>query len=118
MELFNKASTKDKRRALRKSRTEAEDVLWQELRARKIAGNRFIRQYGIGEYVADFYCPRRKLVIELDGSQHSTSDGEEYDRARESYMKSIGIKTVRFRNAEVLQSVDSVLTRIRHELTL
>ena len=93
MDVFNKASTKDKRKTLRKSRTEAETALWQQLRARSLLEGKFFRQYGIGEYIADFYCPQCKLVIEIDGNQHYSNDGDEYDKSLENYMNSLAIKT-------------------------
>jgi very-short-patch-repair endonuclease len=117
MELFNKASTKDKRRDLRKRRTEAEEALWQQLRDRNLSGHKFFRQYGIGEYIADFYCPQCNLVIELDGSRHGTGEGKAYDKSREDYMNSLGIRTVRFSNIDVLQNIEKVLSRIEKELT-
>jgi very-short-patch-repair endonuclease len=118
MELFNKASTKDKRKDLRKRRTEAETALWEQLRARSLSGRKFFRQYGIGEYIADFYCPQYRLVIAIDGSQHYCSEGNEHDKSRENYMNSLAIKTIRFSNSDILQNMGSVLSRIENELTL
>ena len=118
MDLFNKASTKDKRRNLRKYRTEAEEALWQQLRDRNLSGYKFFRQYGIGEYIADFYCPQCQLVIEIDGSRHNTGEGKAYDKSREEYMNSLDIRTVRFSNADVLRNIDEVISRIKRELTL
>ena len=113
MDVFNKASTKDKRKTLRKSRTEAETALWQQLRARSLLEGKFFRQYGIGEYIADFYCPQCKLVIEIDGNQHYSNDGDEYDKSRENYMNSLAIKTIRFSNSDILQNMNSVLFKHR-----
>jgi very-short-patch-repair endonuclease len=118
MELFNKLSTKDNRKNLRKRRTEAETALWQQLRSRNLMKRKFFRQYGIGEYIADFYCPQSRLVIEIDGGQHNCSDSTEYDKLRENYMNSLSIKTIRFSNSDILQNMDSVLSRIKTELTL
>ena len=98
MQIFNKHSTKEKRKGLRKNQTEAEMALWQRLRANRFMGRKFFRQYGIGEYIADVYCPRHKLVIEIDGGQHYSSDGSDYDRLREDWMSSLGIRTIRFSN--------------------
>lgn len=88
------------------------------MRSRKMARMKFLRQYGIGEYIADFYCPSRKLIIELDGAQHSSIEGKDYDKVRDDYMISLGLKTIRFSNADVLQNMEGVLARIRSELTL
>jgi len=75
-------------------------------------GCKFFRQYGIGEYIADFYCPQHKLVIEIDGCQHYSDDGHEYDKSREDFMNSLAIKTIRFSNPDVLPNMDGVLSQI------
>ena len=81
-------------------------------------GFKFFRQYGIGEYIVDFYCPQRKLVIEVDGSQHYSDGGREYDELRQNYMDSLAINTIRFSNLDVLQNMNGVLTQIENELPL
>ncbi len=116
MKIFNKASTREKRKNLRKNQTEAEMALWQELRDKRFRGCKFFRQYGIGEYIADFYCPQYKLVIEIDGSHHYSDDGNEYDQSREDYMNSLAVKTIRFSNLDVLQNIDGVLSQIEKEV--
>ncbi len=88
--------------------TNAEEILWNYIR-RDSLGVRFRRQYGIGKYIADFYCPQKKLVVELDGCQHYTPQGLEYDRKREDYMSTFGIKTIRFSNRDVLTNIEGVL---------
>ena len=113
--IYNKNSTKEKRRNLKKEMTEAEKLLWEHIR-RDALGVRFRRQYGIGEYIADFYCPSLKLVIELDGSQHYTEDGLEYDRIREDFMKNFDIKTIRFSNIDIFQNIEGVLEIIKSEI--
>ena len=116
MQIFNRPSTRGKRKNLRKSQTEAEMALWHKLRDREFMGCKFYRQYGIGEYIADFYCPEQRLAIEIDGSQHYTDDGREYDESREKYMSSLFIKTMRFTNLDVLQNIEGVLSEIAKEL--
>jgi very-short-patch-repair endonuclease len=116
MQEFNRPSTRGKRKNLRKTQTDAEAALWDRLRDRRFMDYKFNRQYGIGEYVADFYCPRNRLVIEIDGSQHYTEDGRKYDESREKYMSSLSIKTVRFSNLDVLQNIEGVLSEISKEL--
>jgi very-short-patch-repair endonuclease len=118
MQVFNRPSTRGKRKNLRKSQTEAEMALWQKLRDKVFMDCKFYRQYGIGEYIADFYCPQHKLVIEIDGSQHYSDDGREYDESREKYMSSLSIKTIRFSNLDVLQNIEGVLAEIAKELEL
>lgn len=81
--LFNKISGKVKRRALRKEMTKAEVLLWMELKNRKL-GVRFLRQYGIGSYVLDFYCSELKLAVEVDGATHITDEEIRYDKEKAS----------------------------------
>ena len=116
MHIFNKASTKKNRKNLRKNQTEAELALWQKLRGKRFMGCKFFRQYGIGDYIADFYCPQRKLVIEIDGGQHYSDGKKARDKAREGYMNSLAIRTIRFTNLDVLQNMDAVLSQIEKEM--
>ncbi|OQY08461.1 MAG: hypothetical protein B6I28_04735 [Fusobacteriia bacterium 4572_132] len=74
---------------------------------------KFRRQHGIGEYIVDFYSTSLKLVIELDGGQHYTEDGMEYDKIREDYMFAVGIKTIRFSNIDVMKNIEGVLEIIK-----
>lgn len=79
-------------------------------------GLKFFRQYGIGAYIADFYCPKRRLVIEVDGGQHFSKDGKNYDTQREEYMSSLGIRTLRFSNLDILKNMEGVWERIMREV--
>ena len=101
-------------RKLRKDPTEAEKRLWSRLRGQQL-GARFIRQYPIGNAIADFACRRLKLVIELDGGQHADSEA---DLIRTSMIEAQGYGIIRFWNNEVLANTDGVLTAIAHELAL
>ena len=69
----------------------------------------FYRQKPIGEYIVDFYAPRSKLVVEVDGSQHLDAEGENRDARRDAYLESCGLRVLRFNNLEVLQEMDAVL---------
>lgn len=98
-------------RQLRREQTRAELVLWQALRRRRVAGLKFRRQQAIGSYIADFYCSQAQLVIEVDGESHSfTADKDEN---RDAYMKSLGLRVLRFSNAEVLGNLEGVVEMIR-----
>jgi very-short-patch-repair endonuclease len=99
---------------LRRTPTEAEAKLWSRLRAHRMAGVQFRRQHAIGSYIVDFCSPRRKLVIELDGSQHL--EQIEYDRRRTEYLESRGYRVLRFWNNEVLKNIHGVLNGIWNEL--
>ena len=86
-------------RALRQSSTDAEHVIWQMLRNRQIDGKKFVRQYPIGPYVADFACRDEMLVVELDGGQHAESASDE---KRTAYLNTHGYSVLRFWNNDVL----------------
>ena len=105
----------DFRKVLRRSQTDVEKLLWKYLRSSHL-GEKFKRQIIFGNYIVDFYCPSCKLVIELDGEQHKRR--REYDNMRTKYLKSKGIKVIRFWNADVENNMEIVLDRIRKALTL
>jgi very-short-patch-repair endonuclease len=96
--------------------TDAEHLLWTRIRARQLKESLFYRQKIIGNYIVDFYCPKAKLVIELDGGQHYSDLGEIKDAARDGYMTSIGLKVLRFSDGDVFQNLTGVLERIWLEL--
>jgi very-short-patch-repair endonuclease len=99
-------------RELRHELTQAEKFLWAELRNRKLKGLKFRRQHPIDTFVLDFYCHERKLAIELDGSIHDGKLNKEYDEARTAMLGGLGIYTLRFRNDEVINNIESVLRKI------
>jgi very-short-patch-repair endonuclease len=112
MKIFNRKETLKYRRDLRKPLTKEESILWGKLRGKRFMNLKFYRQYGIGPYIADFYCPALNLVIEADGSQHYWPGNREYDRIRKEYMQSIGVTTIRFSNREIRENLSEVLTAI------
>ena len=100
---------------MRKDSTPAEDLLWQNLRARKINGLKFLRQhpliyqsvhFKLYYFIADFYCAEKKLVIELDGKIHEGR--EEYDENRDLIIREMGLTVVRFKNHEIENAIDFV----------
>ncbi|MBN1187853.1 MAG: endonuclease domain-containing protein [Bacteroidales bacterium] len=95
---------------LRLNMTSAEKLVWEKLRKKQL-GVRFKPQHPIGRFIADFYCHRHKLVIEIDGKIHENQ--KEYDEGREAEMERLGITIIRFRNEEVFQDLDSVIERIK-----
>ncbi|WP_105429026.1 endonuclease domain-containing protein [Neorhizobium sp. T6_25] len=105
----SKTNTTTRARSLRRYDNVSEAKLWEELRARRLNGFKFVRQLPIGRYFADFACRDRKLVIEVDGSQHANSD---YDRQRDRFMNAEGWSIVRFWNVAVLTEMESVLETI------
>jgi very-short-patch-repair endonuclease len=111
--IINNISQKEKRRNLRKKQTPEESKIWSLLRNSQL-GVKFRRQVSIGEYIADFYCREKQLVIEIDGEYHE--DTLEYDKKREVYFSSCGIKTVRFKNAEINENIVEVKRSITNLL--
>jgi len=102
-------------RQLRRTQTPAEAALWQALRGRRFHGLKFRRQHPIGPYVADFYCPSLRLVIEVDGDVHH--ERRDYDTARTEHLSQYHYRVVRFRNEEVLNDLDGVLRRLTALIT-
>jgi cyclase len=97
---------------LRDRMTEAECLLWEELRNKKFPV-KFRRQHPLGKYIADFYCHKLKLVIELDGNIHLKPEVKSYDQMREIEIKSLGLTVIRFKNDEVIYNMEVVLSKIR-----
>ena len=89
--------------------TEAEKRLWSRLRSRQILGLKFRRQHPIGNYIVDFACLERKLVIELDGGQHS---GDKQDKERDAWLENEGFKVIRYWNDQVLRETEAVVEDI------
>jgi very-short-patch-repair endonuclease len=101
---------------LRNRSTPAEKRLWSFLQNSKFESKKFRRQHSFSSYILDFYCPKEKLGIELDGDSHFTNCGKYYDKQRDNYLKSEGIIVLRFTNAEVFESIDYVLQTIKMNL--
>ena len=99
-------------RRLRRNSTDAERVLWHELRGRRFKTAKFRRQQRVGPYILDFYCYDRKLCIELDGGGHSTPEKRGYDEERTRYLSGAGIRVIRFWNSDVLTKLDGVLASV------
>ena len=97
---------------MRKAMTNAEAVLWNALRAHRLMGLGFRRQYPIGGYIADFACPARKLIVEVDGSHHGHDDVLIYDQLRDETLKHAGWTILRIWNEDVLHQLDDVCSRI------
>ena len=101
---------KEQSRGLRKNMTEQERRLWYcFLREYPI---KFYRQRPIGNYIADFYCSKAKIVIEIDGSQHYTGEGMNYDENRTNTIKAFGVEVIRFSNYDVNTNFEGVCMKI------
>ena len=111
---YNK-ELKEYSRSLRKNMTDAERLIWSRIRRRQLKNYQFYRQKIIGNYIGDFYCPKAKLVVEIDGGQHYSSAGKQKDEVRDDYMIQHGLKVLRFSDEEVFNDLDAVLEVIwRH----
>ena len=111
--IYNRKIQMLRRKKLRKRATNAEQILWNSLRRRNINNIKFFRQYGIGAYIADFYAPSLRLCVEVDGKQHHTKTGKEYDTERDNYMESLNIKVIRFKNELVIEDIENVVNEIK-----
>jgi len=101
----------EKAKMLRKNMTKAEEILWNQLRRKKLLGLRFRPQHPIDIFIADFYCHTVKLVIEVDGGIHKSSEQKEYDLGREGELENWGIRVIRFTNGEIENNIKQVLKR-------
>ena len=115
--LHNLRPLRAQRRALRRDATPAERRLWAALRRRQLDGWRWRRQYSVGCYVLDFFCPAARLAIELDGSVHDDPARAAYDYERTRWLWRVeGIRVIRFENAAVCSALDVVIEAIPAEL--
>jgi len=101
-------------RRLRKTPTDAEIRLWSRLRRKQLEGARFRRQQPIGPYVADFFCPEARLIVEVDGGQHAQDQIR--DAVRTRWLEGRGYRVLRFWNNDVLANTDGVVLAIRDAL--
>ena len=97
---------------LRKRQTQAEELLWKQLRRKRLNGLKFRRQHPLGRYIADFYCPEVRLVIELDGTVHNLKDQKEYDELRKEVIEVHRVRVLRIRNEEIEKDIEDVLKKI------
>jgi cyclase len=101
----------------RENPTEAESFLWNYLSGKKQIKFRFRRQHPIKYFIADFYCHKAKLIIEVDGGYHNIPEQYQYDRTRDYELEELGIKILHFTNTQIFNDIESVLGIINKELT-
>lgn len=116
-EIFNRVEVKEKRQDLRNEMTPAEVLAWARLRRKQVMGYRFRRQYSVGPYILDFYCPSLKLAVEIDGDSHLGEEAQAYDRERQSSIEALGIQFLRFTNGEVFENMEGVMETVRETVT-
>jgi len=103
---------------LRKASTDAENALWRCLKAKRFAALKFRRQHPCGPYIVDFYCPRKRLAVELDGGQHFEPTAIAYDARRTAYLRTRRITVIRFPTDLVFRDLRAVLEEIARALGL
>lgn len=111
-EIFNQKKQKVLRSNLRRSLTKGEIVLWNKLKGGQLP-YKFRRQHGIAKYVADFYCPKLKLVIEVDGLSHDDVEQIKNDQTRQRYFETLGLTVQRFTSQEVFNNIIGVIDEIK-----
>ena len=104
---------KSRARELRRQGILAETIFWKQVRAKKFGYN-FYRQKPLGNYIVDFYCPALKLVVEIDGSSHQ--DRKQYDKIREEFLQSIGLRVIRFSDTEIKDNIHSVIKTLKEKM--
>ena len=97
---------------MRRAMTDAELKLWNEIRAHRLMGLGFRRQFPLRSFIVDFACPEKRLVVELDGSQHAQDESTEYDARRSETLQRDGWTILRFWNDDVLRGIDDVCAHI------
>ncbi|MFH1386155.1 MAG: endonuclease domain-containing protein [bacterium] len=114
--IYNRSRDREKRQILRKNMTEAEKILWEQIRKRKVNGHKFRRQYSIKGFVIDFYSPEVRLGIEIDGGYHLSRNQRNYDKARQKLIECLEINFIRFTNEEVFNNLEQVIASIRDKI--
>ena len=101
---------------LRRNETIAEKLLWEKLRNNQLEGLKFRRQHPVNIYIADFYCHKFKLIIELDGDYHDQEEQKQKDEVRTEVLRLNDLKIIRFKNEEVEQNINQVLITIKNKI--
>ncbi len=111
--LYNDPKRKHLRHSLRRNATRTEYYFWSFLCRSQVEGLKFRRQYGVGPFVIDFYCPELRLAVEVDGETHESPEARKYDTQRTKFLQTKNIEAVRFQNGDVLENIDWVLNDLR-----
>src|SRR5438093_3142703 len=114
--IYNVESKETDGKELRNASTAAEGVLWRCLKKRQLDGKKFRRQSSVGPYIVDFFCPEKRVIVELDGAPHFHEEAAEYDERRTRYLEERCLRVIRFENKAVRDNLEAVLEAIRHAL--
>ena len=112
---YNRASEKNLRRQLRNNMTAAEKIIWKHLRKKQL-GVRFLRQYSVDQFVIDFYCPKLKLALEIDGKIHNLPENKNRDVERQIFLESFGINFLRIKNEELFEDENKILEKVEQRI--
>ena len=114
--IYNRRREKWLRQQLRNHMPDAEVLLWMQLKGRQVLGFKFRRQYSVGPFVIDFYCPQLRLGVELDGDSHFAVGAADRDQHRQRYIESFGIRVIRYVNTDIYENMDGVLENLVGEM--
>jgi len=115
--LYNKSSTLQFRRQLRRNQPATERLFWSKIRNRQLLGFKFRRQYSIGKFIVDYCCPEAKLIVEIDGDSHYSSNKSlSKDRVRQKYLESLGFNILRFTNKDITGNLEASLEKLYQRL--
>ena len=106
--IHNIKEQKQIRKNLRNNMTKTEIILWSKLKGKQL-GYKFRRQHGIGKYIVDFYCPKLRLIIEVDGDVHAYENNIKKDKERQRFLESLNFKVKRYTNNDVFKNLNGVL---------
>ena len=111
------SKTTSLRRKLRHDMTPAEKLFWSKVGGKQFYNLKFRRQHSIGNYIVDFYCPERKLIVEIDGDTHTDQKIMNNDEVRTNYLRSLGYEIIRYTNRDVLKNTEGVVQDLNQRLT-
>ena len=115
LKIFNQNKQKHLRQALRNNMPMAEVILWSKIKNKSLNNFKFRRQFSVGQYVLDFYCPMAKLGVEVDGDSHYIDETNQ-DLTRRKNIESFGIRIIRFTNKDISENIEGVLEKIIENL--
>jgi very-short-patch-repair endonuclease len=116
--LYYQKHLKHYSRLLRNNMTDAEILLWSKIRLKQLNKCQFYRQRPIGKYIVDFYCPQANMVVEVDGGQHYSEEMMSIDQKRDHFLKSNGLRVLRYSDTDVLTNIDGVIHDILENMDI
>ena len=108
----------EKAKILRKNLTSQEQKIWNFLRTRTFYGLQFRRQYPIGNYIVDFICREKKLIIEIDGGQHNETKNCTYDNLRTKFLESLGFRVIRYWNSDIDNNIEGIFQDLKNQCNI